>query len=212
MRIGRLLTVLCIALMGAVSLASAQPAPSPTHTARVAIANASRIFNDMQETKALRETLEAKRKKLVADEQQMRAEIQGLMDQLASTNPKHPKWREIRDTIDIKKANMQAWGVATKAAVDRDQKEMVKNLYDKIEDAVGQVAKQNGIDIVIADGRQEIANLDDIPPEELRRLLNSRNVLFATKEVDITEKAITLLDANFAKPAVGAGSPPALPK
>ena len=45
----------------------------------------------------------------------------------------------------------------------------VKTLYDKIEAAVAQVAQQNGIDLVIADGRQDITNVEDVPPEELRR-------------------------------------------
>jgi Skp family chaperone for outer membrane proteins len=92
---------------------------------------------------------------------------------------------------------------------------MVKDLYDKIEAAVADVAQANGIDMVIADGRQDIVNVDQVPAEELRRLLNSRNLLFSSKGVDITDKVITLLDAKFAANkggAGGAGTPPPLPK
>ena len=91
------------------------------------------------------------------------------------------------------------WGVTTKAGVERDQKMMLKRLYDKIEAAVGQVAQQRGIDLVIADGRQDIGNLEAVPAEDLRRMLNSRNVVYATKAVDITETVIAVLDADFAK-------------
>jgi Skp family chaperone for outer membrane proteins len=189
-------------------------APVQTGPTRVAIANPSKIFNDMQETKGLREKLEVRRKELLNKEEQMRAAIKAKADELAQINPKHPRHEEVLEDLDNLNAQLQAWGVATKASVERQQKKMVKDLYDKIETAVGEVAQANGIDLVIADGRQEIANLDQVPAEELRRVLNTRNVLFSTKGVDITEKVITLLDAKYAPkgPAGGPGQPPPLPK
>lgn len=206
-----------LALFVAIPAFGADPAPPPavfgqTGPTRVAIANPSRIFNEMAETKALREKLEGRRKELLGKEEQMRAAIKAKADELSQINPKHPRYAEVQDELDNLNAQLQSWGIATKASVERQQKKMVKDLYDKIEAAVGEVAAANNIDLVIADGRQDIANLDQVPAEELRRLLNTRNVLFATKAVDITDKVITLLDAKFAKNAVaGPGQPPPLP-
>jgi Skp family chaperone for outer membrane proteins len=193
----------------------APPAPpavfAPAGPTRVAIANPSKIFNEMQETKTLREKLEVRRKELLNKEEQMRAAIKAKVDELQQINPKHPRYQEVQDELDNLNGQLQAWGIATKASVERQQKKMVKDLYDKIEAAVAEVAKSNGIDLVIADGRQDIANLDQVPAEELRRLLNSRNVLFSNSQVDITEKVIALLDAKGAT-KVGVGQPPPLPK
>lgn len=210
MRMGRILPVLLFAALALpASLLRAQPpAPAPAHPTRIAIANPSRIFTDMAETKALRDKLEVRRKNLFAQETQQRDAITALMKQRNDTNPNHPSYRDLSDQIDKAKADLQAWGVATKASVDRDQKWMVKDLYDKIEAAIAEVAQRDGIDLVIADGRQEIPNLEEITPEDLRQRLNTRNVLFSNKGIDISEDVLAVLDKKFA--LTGAGATPAL--
>jgi Skp family chaperone for outer membrane proteins len=205
----RLIPLLSLALLAlAAPPATAQPAPGPVQpgTTRVAVANPSRIFNEMQETKALRKGLEAKGKVLAEKEKQMRADIGALLEKREQFRPGSEQRREINGQIDQAKAGLQNWGVATKAALDRDQKEMLMSLYDKIEVAVNEIAQKNGIDLVIVDGRQELQNADDAPAAEVSRMLNARNILFAAKKVDITEQVITLLDAKFAQS--GAVPPP----
>jgi Skp family chaperone for outer membrane proteins len=85
--------LICLALISFVAPAiDAQPVPPPppaqTGPTHIAIANPSRIFNEMQETKTLREKLEVRRKDLLAKEEQMRAAIKAKMDELSQINPK----------------------------------------------------------------------------------------------------------------------------
>ncbi len=199
MKLERLGLLLSLGVLIACALpVGAQPSPGMDRGTRVAIANPSRIFHDMKETVALRDKLELRRKELLNKEIERRQVIEGLMKQRSEIKPDHPRFRELSDAIDAAKADLQAWGVATKASVDRDQKYMVKTLYDKIETAIGEVAQQNNIDLVISDGRQEVDSVEEMTPEELRRVLGMRNVLFSTKAVDLSEKVITVLDAKFA--------------
>jgi len=165
----------------------------------------------MSETKGLRDKLEVRRKELMAQEEQMRNEIQTLIGQRQQINPHHPEYRKKSDEIDAAKAKLQTWGLSTKASVDRDQKEMLVNLYAKIEAATGEVAQKSGIDLVIADGRGELAGMEDAPAEDVRRALNARNILFATKGVDLTEQVITLLDKRYAEAGAGPAGNAALP-
>jgi Skp family chaperone for outer membrane proteins len=191
---------------------AAAPAPANLPPTRVAVANPSLIFAKMRETASLKEKLEDRRKELAAKEHELHDEIDRMIqDRDANYNPKHPKYIEICEQIDKKKADFQAWGLATKASVERQQKLMVKTLYDKIEAAVATVAQQNGYDLVIADGRQDIGSVEDISPEDLRRLLNTRAVLYSSKQVDITEMVLAVLDQQFAA-AGGVAMPPPLPK
>ena len=181
---------------------SVAPAPAPAlpaGPAHLAIANPSRIFKDIQETKAMRDKLEARRKELLAKEMELRQNIETLMKQRADVNPNHPKYREITDQIINAKATLQSWGAANKASVELDQKMMVKTLFDKIEASIAEVAQQNNIDIVIADGRRDIEGIEDMSFEDLQRVLSTRNVLYANKGFDLSEKVITLMDAKFAK-------------
>lgn len=91
MRFGHLISLLSIGFLLLVvalpatptRLATAQSAPAAAAT-RVGIVNPARVFNEMAETKALRDKLEARRKELFAQEEQMRNEINTLIGQRQS--------------------------------------------------------------------------------------------------------------------------------
>lgn len=209
-------TLIALAMCASPFAALAQKVPSPPapapvaadRPAKIAIVNPAKVFSEMQETKALRDKLEARRKELLNKEVEQRQAIEGLINQRAQFKPDHPKYIEMSEQIDLQKGQLQLWGLVTKASVDRDQKKMLKTLYDKIEVAVGEIAQDRNIDLVVADGRQELTNLEDVSPEELRRALNSRNILYSNKSVDITELVITILDKKFAQAGgAGAGAP-----
>ena len=210
MRLCRLFPLLSILLIASLApLATAQPAPAPAPaqvgTTRVAVANPSFIFNKMEETKALRAQLEAKGKQLMAQEKQMRDDITTLITSRSQFLNKSEKYKQMSNQIDKAKAELQTWGLVTKASLERDQKEMLMSLYEKIEAATSEVAQKNGIGVVIVDGRQDVPNLEDAPAAEVSRVLNARNILFAAKGVDISEQVITLLDFKYAQ---AGGQPP----
>ncbi len=190
------------------------PAPAPSIArppTRVAIANPSHIFEKMAETKALREKLEVRRKELAVQEQEKHNTIEALLKRKGETNPNHPSYNEILEAIDNAKAGLQVWGSTAKASIDRENKVMLKSLYEKIETAIGEVAQAKGIDLVITDGRQELTNVEEVPAEELRRALTARIILFSTKELDISDEVITLLDLKYAKTASAVVPPPVAP-
>ncbi len=70
-------------------------------------------------------------------------------------------------------------------------------LFKKIEQGVAEIAKQEQIDLVIADNRDPLPNPDEVELAQLRAGILSRDVLFSADRLDITEKVVTLLDAKF---------------
>ncbi|MDB5333465.1 MAG: hypothetical protein JWP03_4616 [Phycisphaerales bacterium] len=188
----------CLLPLLFVGVLAAAATAAPAQATKIAIANPSRIFNEMQETKDLREKLEAKRKELEATEQQKRAAIGEYIGQMRQLRPGSPQAKDMAEKIDAAKAELQGWGAVSRAGAERDQKIMIKSLYDKIEAAIGDVAKQDSLDLVLTDGRQDPGNIEEITFEDLRRMLNGRNVLFSTKSIDISEKVIAVLDKNYA--------------
>jgi Skp family chaperone for outer membrane proteins len=91
----------------------------------------------------------------------------------------------------------------------------MKALFDKIVNATSKVAQQKGIDLVFADQRPDLPdNLGNISVDQLRAILNGRNVLFANNKVDISQDVVAVLDAEY-KASGGSGSaapaPPATP-
>jgi Skp family chaperone for outer membrane proteins len=175
------------------------PAPAAQPGARIAVVNPSRVFQEMKETRDLRAKLETRRQELSTAEQEKRKSIDDLKRNRANLKPDSPQYNDLSTKLDKENADFQAWGQVTRIQAEREQKQMMKTLFDKIQGAVGQVAQEQGIDLVLADQGQEVPSVEDLNFDQLRLLLNQRNVLFASKRVDISERVLAVLDAQYAK-------------
>jgi Skp family chaperone for outer membrane proteins len=180
-------------------LASAPAARADSAPPRVAIANTAHIFAEMQETKDLKAKLEAKRQEITTEEQDRRSKLSGMEAGLKEIAPDNPQYKTSRDALDKSVADFEVWGKLTQLQAERDQKDMMVMLFNKIQKAVGQVATQDGIDIVIADQGPDLSNVDALTFDQLRSLINQKDVLFTSKKADISDEVLTLLDAQYAK-------------
>lgn len=174
---------------------------------RVGLVNPARVFSDMQETKDLKQKLEQDRATLeneVKNRQQKVKDLQAARDLLKSDSPQYAQ----ADADFMKNAiEFDTWSKVTQAQLQGQQKQQMKALFDKIVAAVTTVATARGLDIVIADQRPDLPeNLGNITVEQLRAILNSRNVLFNNTKVDISPDVIAELDKNY---KAGGGAPPA---
>lgn len=194
------LSLLLIGLACAAGAQTApQPAAAPVPPARIGVVNPSRVFQDMKETKDLRAKLESRRQELQATEAEKRKTIDDLKRARANLKPDSPQYNDISRQFEQASAEFQTWGQVTRMDAEREQKQMMKTLFDKIQTAVGQIAQDQGIDLVLADQGQDVPPVEDLNFDQLRLLLNQRNVLYASKKVDISERVLTVLDAQYAK-------------
>lgn len=165
---------------------------------RIAMVNPSRIFADMQETKDLKDKLEAERQRLVATEKEKRDEIQSLQQSRDQFKPDHPQFDEINKKLRKAAIDFKSWGELTKLDAELNQKRQMRTLFEKIQRAVGEVAQRDGLDLVIADNQPEIPeNMDQITFDQLRQIINQRNLMFASKKADISEQVLAVLDAQY---------------
>jgi Skp family chaperone for outer membrane proteins len=74
----------------------------------------------------------------------------------------------------------------------------MKTLFDKIQTAVAKIAEQKGLDLVLAEAHPQLPDdLDQINVDQLRAVINSRNILYSNSKVDISDEVIALLDAEY---------------
>jgi len=176
----------------------AAPAVSADAPAKIAICNPARIFQDMQETQDLRQSMEAEGKSFMEKKTEWETklrELQSNRDQLKNDSPQYNQ----RNQELLKVATeYEVWGKLTQADVQRNQKMRMKALFDKIQAAVSEVAEQKGIDLVISEQKPEVPdNIDQINVDQLRAILNGRNVLYHSARVDISNDVIALLDSRY---------------
>ncbi|MGH7175777.1 MAG: OmpH family outer membrane protein, partial [Tepidisphaeraceae bacterium] len=94
--------------------------------------------------------------------------------------------------------DLQVWQQINQAEVQREQKMQMLNIFNKITNAVAEVATQKGIDLVIAEQRPEFPeNTEQINVDQLRLLINQRNVLFNAPQVDLSNDVIAAMDAKY---------------
>jgi Skp family chaperone for outer membrane proteins len=166
---------------------------------RVAIANTAKIFSEMQETKDLKAKLEGKRKDIETEENDRRAKINAMEAGLKEMNPGNPQFNASQDAVDKEMADFDSWGKLVRLQAEREQKNTMILLFNKIQAAVGKVAAQDGIDIVLADQAPDLSNTEAMSFDQLRSVINQKEVLYTSKKADISDEVLTLLDAEYAK-------------
>jgi len=173
----------------------ADQAPPP----RIAIANTARIFSEMQETKDLKAKLEGKRKDIETEEGDRRAKINAMQAGLKEIAPDNPQYAASQNALDQAMADFESWGKLVQLQAEREQKNTMIMLFNQIQAAVTQIARQDGIDIVLADQGPDLTNTEGMSFDQLRAVINQKQVLFTSKKADISDEVLTLLDAEYAK-------------
>jgi Skp family chaperone for outer membrane proteins len=190
--------VVVVAMAATMLLLGATPAAAQTTVAKVAVANPAKIFNDIQETKDLKAKMENERKTLEAAELEKRTKLRDLQAQRDALKPDSADYARLNKDLLQATIEFEVWGRMQQADVQRQQKMQMKSLFEKIALAVGQVATQRGIDLVIAEHKPEFPeNLDQINVDQLRMLINQRNVLFSGATVDISNEVIAAMDKKY---------------
>ena len=167
---------------------------------RVAVANPSRILQQMQETQDKNKALKDEQAKLTAEGQKKVEDMKALQEKLKFSAKGSKDYNEMTSKLLQMRVELQAWDEVKKAELTRQHKEEIKALFEKIEATITTIAQEKKIDLVVTDFGADIPeDLDPISPEDLHRLINSKNVLFTAKGVDISAEVTARLDAAYKK-------------
>jgi Skp family chaperone for outer membrane proteins len=177
---------------------------------RIAVANSGRILNEMQESKAFREDIETERANLEKMANERRDGLKQLAQQRNNVRNDTPQWEGLNEKFTEAAGEFQLWTQQEQIKLQRKQKRKVRELFSKIEKAIGEVAQRDGYELVVADVRPELQqNLDQVTPEALGALMSSRNVLYASPKMDISDAVIALLDSKYKRGGGTTAAPPA---
>lgn len=194
----KLLGVAVLGLLAVHFASAAEGASAPAAGAKVAIANTVKIFNEMQELKDLRQKMDSDLKLLDGMSREKRERLNNLKNQRDTLKPDTPQYQEKNAELLRSAIEYETWGKLNQANAQRDQKMQTKMLFQKIEAAVAEVAKQKGFDLVLSDQRPELPeDLDNIQVEQLRALITSRTVIYAAEKIDISSDVLALLDQKY---------------
>ena len=180
------------AVMLPARFASAQDGP------HIGIVNPAKVFNEMQETKDLKQKMEADRKTITDEGQRKGAEVEDAKKRRALFNEGTDDFNKANKEYLEKVISAQAWQELIKADLQRQQKSQMKTLFEKIEQATKEVAEAKKLDLVLVEQKTDLpADLDQINVDQLRGLINQRSVLYSNGKFDITNDVLARVDAKY---------------
>jgi Skp family chaperone for outer membrane proteins len=173
-------------------------APRASADVKIATVNVGRVFQDMQETKDLQAKMESDQKALQAQDAEKKQHIKDLQAARDALKPDAPQYADADKQLLQAGTEYEIWGRIQTSVLQREQKQDIVRLYNKITAAVGEIATQKGLDLVLTEQKPDIPeNLDPVTPDQLRGLLSQRNVLFSSPAVDITADVTAAMDAKY---------------
>jgi Skp family chaperone for outer membrane proteins len=117
---------------------------------------------------------------------------QEKIKQMPAGNDKDKAMKELREKAIRAEFEKQ---YAQKLLIEM-QGEMLRDLYLKISEATGRMAKSNGYSLVIAnDQKIEIPKGD---PNEIGRAISSKRMLYSDGALDVTNELITMMNNEYA--------------
>jgi Skp family chaperone for outer membrane proteins len=165
---------------------------------KVAIANPVKIFNDIAETNDLKARMQSDQKNIEAEELRRRTQLNDLKAQRDALKPDSPQYAEKNKALLDASIQYEVWGRLTNMEIQRQQKQQIKTLYDKIRSAIAEVAVKKNIELVLAEQGIDLpADLEQINMDQLKVLINQRNVLYNTALVDISADVVATMDLKY---------------
>jgi len=184
-----------VALVLPARLASAQDAP------KIATVNTAKVFNEMLETKDLKQKMDSDGAAIKAEGERRKADLEDAQKKRALFNEGTADFEKANRELIEKAVAMQAWQELIKQDMLRQQKVQMRNLFIKIEEATKEVADAKKLDLVFVDQKIEL-NLDaktmeQINADQLRSLINQRTIMYNNGRLDITNDVLAAVDAKY---------------
>lgn len=204
--VNRTLGLTVVALAGALGATLlAQPFATASSEARVAqaaptaiaVVDLERVMLGLEEKKTRESDMQQQIKSHQATLDELKKQLDSLDQQLKLIpETERAKRREIRQKQFETAATAEARKRMLEDRIGLDTGEILREMYVKINDAVGRIARKDGWDLVVLDNRS-IKIPETVTSREINFIIQSRTVLHAADRVDITNDVITLMNNEY---------------
>jgi Skp family chaperone for outer membrane proteins len=178
------------------STARAQTA-APTH---VAVINLQKVYSSLAETKDWQSHLQGLQGELKTMQDSHQAQLKELQDKISNTVKNNSDaYKNAMDDLDTKSLQFSLDEQTMKVKMAREANRQLKNTFDEINSTVADIAKKEGLDLVLVASNPELPNnvADTVDFEHLAQALFSRNVVYVADKIDVTADVIANLDAAY---------------
>lgn len=161
----------------------------------VAVVSVGQVFEAMDEKTSIEAELQSKRDELESLKNEQSEKIRDLQAEMQLLNRNGPEWKtkamEAQRMAFMLKAELELQA----ALLNRENALRKESLYRKILDAVAEVSKTEGYDIVLF--KEGEPNFPADQPQQMNAMVEMRKVLYSAEDLDITTKVQTVVNNRF---------------
>lgn len=195
----RTLTIVsvCIAVSAVVgSIASRSDAQAgATTVTKVAVVNLDKVFDQYQRKQDLSADIDAKRREYQSQIEQQRDAIEAEQALLENLKPDSDEYQTRSQALRKQAIEISVFAEYSSNEIERELRRLTQNIYEELLEVVKIVADNENIDLVIYADEIQFDPQDD--RMKLLAKIHQRKVLYASDNVDITDKVLEAANRRY---------------
>ena len=174
--------------VGAQGMTAARPT-------KVAVVDVLKVFNGLQEKSQIEADIRTRGEKLRQEEETRRKELMDLQNDLKILAPETQAYTQKTDQIKAKLIELRVWSEMQGEGLKSESSIQLANLYRKMLDTIGRVAKENGYDVVLY--KEQEPDFQNVKAEAINQMIQLRKVLWSAEDLDLTDQAVTRMNNEY---------------
>ena len=210
MKTSRIYLLAIIALVGvAAFLTSSVAQQAVAARGQIAFCDLVSVFGEYQRAKDLTAQLKERQIAIKAENDKRTKAVDTLRMELENYKKGSPQYDQTFNEVARQSIELDAYLRYQEQVALRDHRNLTKEMYKEIISAVGKVAAQQGVSVVMQ-REQEQLNTEDT--KEMLQQISNRKVLYFSEALDITDAVLTSLNQGYKASKPAAPVAPAPPK
>jgi len=165
---------------------------------KVGVCNPAKVFESMDERKVIEDKMKSDRDKAQAEVARRKQEVEDLQRQRNELRPESAIFQEKTNQMMEKAVQFEVWARMKEAEMGRTEKEQIKSLYEKIRETCKEYAQEKKLDLILAERKPELQNMEKLTPDQVRQVISANDVLYANEKADVTQEVILRVNKKYA--------------
>jgi len=161
----------------------------------VAVVDVKKLFDSLDEKTQIENNMKSQQQKLNAEMATKQQAIEKLKTEMGVLPKGTPAYVKKSDELEYKSIELQAWASFHRRKVERINVIQTEGLYRNMSRAIEQYAKANKVDLVFY--KERPVSLVGVKPAQVSAVLQSRKVVYASDELDITDLLIQKMNNDY---------------
>ena len=166
-------------------------ADSAVKPAKIGVVNVTKVLEDSAKSKQWQEKMQQEQTDTKNEFNQMRTEVEAIQANLKLRTPGTEDFLKLRQEMVEKGAMLEAKNKFYQDKVTFEMQRWTEGLYQQLLKVIEDVAKDKGLDIVIAD---ESLFLPSPSLQDFMLTVKTRKLLYHNSQYDLTDEVLAALD------------------